>query len=128
MGCYLRHAYFCMSKYKDAVEAYEKGLSLDPNNATMKSALATAEQKASELRTDQGPSRGASHDGGGAGAGGGLGGLGNLAGLAGLAGGGGGGGGGGLDLASMMNNPGLMNMARQMMQSGALSDIMNNPN
>ena len=94
----------------------------------MKSALAAAEQKASELRTDQGPSRGASHDGGAsASAGGGLGGLGNLAGLAGLAGGGGGGG-GGFDLGSLMNNPALMNMARQMMQSGALNDIMNNPN
>ncbi|CAG8603617.1 8820_t:CDS:10, partial [Funneliformis caledonium] len=99
----LGHAYFSVEQYKDAVEAYEKGLSLDPNNPTMKSALATAEQKASELRTDQGPSRGASHDrntrGSGAGAGGGLGGLGAM-----------------------------MNMARQMMQSGALSDIMNNPN
>src|SRR5438309_2350398 len=97
----------------------------------MKSALAAAEQKASELRTDQGPSRGASHDGGarggGGGAGGGLGGLGRLVGLAGLAGAGGGGGGGG-DLASLMNNPALMNMARQMMQSGAFNDIMNNPN
>ena len=93
----------------------------------MKSALATAEQKASELRTDQGPSRGASHDGGSStNAGGGIGGLGNLAGLAGL--GGGGGGGGGFDLGSLMNNPALMNMARQMMQSGAFNDIMNNPN
>src|SRR4051812_17747617 len=101
----------------------------------MKSALATAEQKASELRTDQGPSRGASHDGGtrgGGSAGSGLSGLGNLANLAGLAGlggsGGGGGGGGGFDIASLMSNPALMNMASQMMQSGALNDIMNNPN
>jgi len=97
----------------------------------MKTALAAAEQKASELRTDQGPSRGASHDGndrGGAGAGSGLGGLGNLAGLAGLTGLGGGVGGGGLDIASLMSNPALMSMASQMMQSGALNDIMNNPN
>lgn len=123
-----RHAYYCIGKYKDAVEAYEKGLSLDPDNATMKSALSTAEQKASELRTDQGPSRGVSHDGGtrGGGGGSGLSGLGNLASL--LGGGGGGGGGGGFDIASLMSNPALMNMATQMMQSGALNDIMNNPN
>ncbi|CAG8611493.1 15803_t:CDS:10 [Funneliformis mosseae] len=119
----LGHAYFSVEQYKDAVEAYEKGLSLDPNNPTMKSALATAEQKASELRTDQGPSRGASHDrntrgsGAGAGAGGGLGGLGGLAGLA--------------NLAAMMNMARQMMQAQNIMRGGNppnMDEMMNDPN
>lgn len=43
------------------------------------------------------------------------------------AGRGGGAGGGGPDLASLLNNPALMNMAQQMASSGALNDMMNNP-
>lgn len=56
------------------------------------------------------------------------------------AGGGGGGGGGGIDdvlrslgqggapdLASMMQNPALMNMAQQMMGNGGLENLMRNP-
>jgi hypothetical protein len=31
------------------------------------------------------------------------------------------------DLGSLLNNPALMNMAQQMMQSGALEGLMNNP-
>ncbi|RHZ61886.1 hypothetical protein Glove_345g39 [Diversispora epigaea] len=115
----LGHAYFSIAKYKEAVEAYEKGLSLDPENQTMKSALAAAEQKISELKNED-----TSTDGNGTSGGGGDGGgFGNFPGLAGL-----GGGGGGVDLASLMNNPALMGMARSMMQSGAFNDIMNNPN
>lgn len=34
----------------------------------------------------------------------------------------------GFDFASMMSNPNFMNMASQLMQSGALGDLMNNPN
>jgi small glutamine-rich tetratricopeptide repeat-containing protein alpha len=41
--------------------------------------------------------------------------------------GGAGGAGGGPDLAGLLNNPMLMNMAQQMASSGALNDIMNNP-
>jgi len=41
--------------------------------------------------------------------------------------GGAGGGGGAPDLAGLLNNPMLLNMAQQMAQSGALNDIMNNP-
>ena len=116
-----RHAYFSKNKYKEAIEAYEKGLALDPNNATMKKALANAEQKASEL--GQG-SRGVNSGSRAPSAG--LGGLGNLANLAGL--GGAGESGGGLDFANLMNNPAIMNMASQMMRSGAFNDLLNNPN
>ena len=119
-----RHAYFSKNKYKEAIEAYEKGLSLDPNNTTMKKALANAEQKASEL--GQG-SRGVNSGSRAPSAGlGGLGGLGNLANLAGL--GGAGEGGAGLDFGNLMSNPAIMNMASQMMRSGAFNDLLNNPN
>ncbi|CAG8629161.1 176_t:CDS:2, partial [Dentiscutata erythropus] len=64
----LGHACFSVGKYREAVEAYEKGLSLDPNNPSMKTSLATAEQKASEL-TDKGSSRSTPTSGGGAGLG-----------------------------------------------------------
>lgn len=65
------------------------------------------------------------------GTGGGAPGLGGGAGLAGLAnmfGGGGGGGAGGMpDLASMMNNPMLMQMAQNMMANGGMEELMRNP-
>lgn len=101
------HAYFCLNKYSEAVEAYEKGLELDPNNATLKSSLATAKSKVSSgsvERSAESPSSAA-------------GGLPNF-----------GAGGGMPDLGSLLNNPALMNMAQQMMQSGALDGLMNNPN
>jgi small glutamine-rich tetratricopeptide repeat-containing protein alpha len=58
-----------------------------------------------------------------------AGGMPDLSSLLGAFGGGGapGGAGGGPDLAGLLNNPMLMNMAQQMASSGALNDIMNNP-
>ena len=111
----LGHAYFSVGKYKEAVTAYEKGLALEPNNATMKSSLATARTKARD--NEVAPSARA---GAGAGAGGMPAGFPDLSAL-------GGGAGGMPDLASLMNNPALMNMAQQMMQSGALNSLMSNP-
>lgn len=40
----------------------------------------------------------------------------------------GGGAGGVPDFGALLNNPALMGMAQQMMQSGALDNLMNNPN
>ncbi|KAF9434440.1 hypothetical protein BGZ76_008020 [Entomortierella beljakovae] len=112
----LGHAYFSVGKYNEAVSAYEKGLGLEPNNATMKSSLATARSKARD--NEVAPS--ARSPGGGAG--------GLPAGFPDLSALGGGGGAGGMpDLASLMNNPALMGMAQQMMQSGALNSLMSNP-
>lgn len=105
---FFSHAYFCLNKYEEAVESYEKGLELDPNNATLKSSLATAKSKVntgSVERSAESPSTSP------------AGGLPNL-----------GAGGGMPDLGSLLNNPALMNMAQQMMQSGALDGLMNNPN
>ncbi|KAK3836913.1 MAG: hypothetical protein JOS17DRAFT_680579 [Linnemannia elongata] len=112
----LGHAYFSVGKYKEAVTAYEKGLTLEPNNATMKSSLATARTKARDNEVT--PS--ARSGGAGAGAGGMPAGFPDLSAL-------GGGAGGMPDLASLMANPALMNMAQQMMQSGALNSLMSNP-
>lgn len=95
------HALFCQQKYQEAVDAYEKGLQLDPENATIKQSLATAKAKIGSV--DRSAGAGGS-DAGAAGAG------------------------GMPDLGSLLNNPALMNMAQQMMQSGALDQLMNNPN
>ncbi|KAF9145845.1 hypothetical protein BG015_011775 [Linnemannia schmuckeri] len=100
----------------EAVTAYEKGLTLEPNNATMKSSLATARTKARDNEVTPSPRSG----GAGAGAGGMPAGFPDLSAL-------GGGAGGMPDLASLMANPALMNMAQQMMQSGALNSLMSNP-
>lgn len=52
----------------------------------------------------------------------------DLSALAGMLGGGAGGGGGGMpDLASMMQNPQIMAMANQFMQSGGMDRMMQNP-
>ncbi len=57
-----------------------------------------------------------------------AGGLGGLAdSLRNLGGGGAGGAGGMPDLASMMNNPAMMQMAQQMMANGGLERVMSNP-
>lgn len=99
----ISHAYFCLNKFNDAVDAYKKGLELDPENATLKNSLATATAKANassvERSAEPSPASG----------------LPNL------------GAGGMPDLGSLLNNPALMNMAQQMMQSGALEGLMNNP-
>ena len=52
----------------------------------------------------------------------------DLSSLMGMLGGAAGGGGGGMpDIASLMNNPQMMAMAQNLMQSGALEGLMSNP-
>jgi hypothetical protein len=96
-----------LNKFEDAVEAYEKGLELDPNNATLKSSLATAKAKANSGSVERSAAPESSAAGG----------LPNFGGAGGMP-----------DLGSLLNNPALMNMAQQMMQSGALDNLMSNPN
>lgn len=87
-------------------------MELDPENATLKSSLATAKSKANtssvaatgERSVPSAPA-------------GGIPGMPDLGGAGGMP-----------DLGSLLNNPALMNMAQQMMQSGALDNLMNNPN
>lgn len=105
------HAYFSLGRYSEAAKAYEKAVELDPGNASLKSSLSTARSRASESEDGQ-TSRdvGASSPPP-------AGGANPFAGLAGLAGlGGGAGGAGGMpDIASLLQNPQLMQMAQQMM-------------
>jgi tetratricopeptide (TPR) repeat protein len=104
----ISNAYFGLNKYEEAAEAYENGLKLDPANVTLKNSLASAKSKMAgnssvERAAEPTPAAG---------------GMPNF----------GGGAGGMPDLGSLLNNPALMNMAQQMMQSGALDGLMNNPN
>ncbi|BGP41563.1 Small glutamine-rich tetratricopeptide repeat-containing protein 2 [Rhodotorula kratochvilovae] len=100
----LGHALFSLGEYAEAVEAYEKGLELDPSNATMKSSLATARSRlpAGEKKDGEDAAEGSVSRSGapaaGAGAGPGAGGIPGFPGM----------GGGMPDLASMMNNPAIV--------------------
>lgn len=83
-------------------------MELDPENATLKSSLATAKAKANANSVERSAEPSSS-------------GMPDLSAL-------GGGAGGMPDLGALLNNPALMGMAQQMMQSGALDNLMNNPN
>ena len=110
-----RHAYFSLGRYTEAVESYEKGVELDPTNASMKASLATAKSRLGDEDTSDVTSERES-------------GVTSpppstnpLAGLM------GGAGGGMPDLSSIMNNPQMMAMAQQMMQGGGMERLMSNP-
>lgn len=99
-------ALYSLGDFSEAVDAYEKGLKLDPTNATMKQQLQAAKDKAkssSSSVADAAPA--ATAPGGG--------------GLPGL---------GGLDFNSIMGNPAFAQMAQQVMQNPEmLNSMMNNP-
>ena len=100
----LGHALFSSGDVKGSVQAYERGLEREPGNTNMQQALNVAKAK---LKEQEPVARSE-----GAAAGAGAGGMPDLSALAGLMGGGGaGGGGGGMpDLASLMQNPQMMQM------------------
>ena len=123
MGC--SHAQYSIGDYKSATDAFRRGLEIDPSNAGLKTSLENAEARLESDKPEVTPVPRASPVGGAAA--GGLGGLADaLGGLGGL-GGGGGGGSGMPDLASLMNNPMMMQMAQQMMANGGLERLMSNP-
>ncbi|KAI0374511.1 hypothetical protein BV20DRAFT_961700 [Pilatotrama ljubarskyi] len=141
----LGHAHYSLGEYKDAAAAFRRGLEIDPQNASLKAGLQNAEARIipDENTYDDMPPLEPAPDRGGAGAGVGAGaGAGGAAGMAGMAemlrnmgmgggagaGAGGAGGAGGMpDLASLMSNPMMMQMAQQMMQNGGLERLMQNP-
>jgi small glutamine-rich tetratricopeptide repeat-containing protein alpha len=93
---------------------------VDPNNANLKTNLENAKARLPAIDRSTSPTGGA----------GGAGGMPDLSALAGMFGGGGagrGGGGGMPDLASLMQNPQLMQMAQNMMADGGLERMMQNP-
>ncbi|KAI0047823.1 TPR-like protein [Auriscalpium vulgare] len=120
----LGHAQYSVADYNAAAAAFRRGLELDPSNASLKSGLQNSEAR---IESDEpaavSPPRAASPPG--AGAAGGMGGLADM--LQGLGGGAGGAGGGMPDIASLMNNPMMMQMAQQMMANGGMERLMQNP-
>ncbi len=119
MHCH-RHAQYSLADYKAAASAFERGLELDPANASFKSGLSNAKARIVPDDDDDAPADAAPAAGG----------LGNMSGMADMLrgmGGGAGGGGGMPDLASLMNNPQMMSMAQQMMANGGLANLMQNP-
>ncbi|KIK26557.1 hypothetical protein PISMIDRAFT_261897 [Pisolithus microcarpus 441] len=139
----LGHAHYTLGNYRAAADAFQKGTELDPTNENLKSGLKSALERVSDddsppplIPEDQlRPSSPSSASTRGAGGRTSTGGLPNMAGLAdmfrsmgGAGGAGGAGPGGGMpDLASMMNNPMMMQMAQQLMANGGLEQMMSNP-
>ena len=115
-----RHARYSIGDYAAAADAYRRGLELEPNNAAMQDGLRNSEARPTDAARDMATL--------GAAPAGGLGGLADtLRNLGGGGAGGAGGAGGMPDLASMMNNPAMMQMAQQMMANGGLERVMSNP-
>ncbi|KAG1754980.1 TPR-like protein [Suillus paluster] len=128
----LGNAHYTLGDYKAAASAFKKGVELDPTNANLKSGLQNATDRIpSEDDDDDGPpplvpegdipmSNVSSNARGDAGAGG-LGGMAdifrNMGGAGGMP-----------DLAGLMNNPMMMQMAQQMMANGGMERLMSNPN
>ena len=131
-------ARYALGDAKGSMEAYQKGIDYEGNGGSdaMKKGLETATRKVEELDAsatmddDGGLQEGGAARGPAAG---GAGGMPDLAGLASMLGGGGGGGSGGPgaggpDLGSIMNNPMLAGMARNLMSNPQLmSNLMSNP-
>jgi small glutamine-rich tetratricopeptide repeat-containing protein alpha len=109
-----RHAHYSLGDYEPAASAFQKGLDIEPTNANLRNGRENALARISDTAADPEPAAapGGNFDdvlrslGGGAGGGTGL---------------------GGLDLAGMMQNPAIMNMAQQMMGNGGLENLMRNP-
>lgn len=105
----LGKAYMALGEPEEAIVAFEKALELGPNDVNIKSSLEAARRAASGdndesviEQTTQSSSSSSSRSSG----------MPNL---------------GGLDFSSMLNNPQFMTMAQQMMQSGALKDMLKDP-
>lgn len=133
----LGHALYSMGDYGEAAHAYSRGLDNDPGNKNMAEGLKQARLRAKEAgQAIPGEEEGEGEDdavsaGAGPSRGAGAGGMPDLSALAGLMGGMGGGGGGGAggmpDIASLLQNPAMMQMAQQMMGNGGLEKLMENP-
>ncbi|KAI0257318.1 hypothetical protein BJV78DRAFT_1116510 [Lactifluus subvellereus] len=119
----LGHAHYCIGDYAGAAAAYRRGLELEPNNAAMKTGLQNSESRiVSDGGGDSPSSRVASSDSRPETDSGGLAGMADA-----LRNMGGAGAGGMPDLAGMMNNPAMMQMAQQMMANGGMERLMSNP-
>ncbi|GJJ09537.1 hypothetical protein Clacol_003760 [Clathrus columnatus] len=119
----LGHAHFCLEDYVASASAFRRGLELDPNNSNFKAGLEQAEARMSndtavslEEDTSNAPTSGGLPD------------LSSLASMLGGGGGGGNGGGGGMpDIAGMLSNPAVRQMAQNLMANGGMERLMQNP-
>jgi len=121
----LGHARYSIGDYAAAADAYRRGLELEPGNATMKTGLQNSESKTAGAAGDATPASAVSSNPQTDPGPGGLGGLADT--LRNMGGGGDGGAGGMPDIASLMNNPAMMQMAQQMMANGGMERLMSNP-
>lgn len=96
----LGKAHLALGEPEEAVVAFEKAVELDPKDMNLKTSLEAARRAASG-DSDDGIAVNDTADK-----------MPNL---------------GGMDFGSMMNNPQFMSMAQQMMQSGALNDMLKDP-
>jgi small glutamine-rich tetratricopeptide repeat-containing protein alpha len=123
-------AKFALGDAKGSMEAYQKGIEAEGNGGSeaMRKGFETAKRKVEEEGGDSEEELESSRDPM-AGMGGGAGGMPDLSSLAGMFGGGGGAGGGGMpDMASLMNNPMMRQMAQNLMSNPeAMSGLLNNP-
>lgn len=117
----LGHAYFGKGDLAGAKRAYESGIKVDPTSEIMKRGLETSSKK---LEEQGGAATRSAAPAAGAGAGTGAGGMPDLSALAGMFGGGGG---GMPDMSAITSNPAFMSMAQNLMSSGALDGLLQNP-
>ncbi|UJR27779.1 hypothetical protein I4U23_009051 [Adineta vaga] len=118
--------YLSLDKVHEALDAYKKAQTLEPNNETYKQSIRICEDRLI----------GAPGGAAAAGAAGGpnlqsmfgslLGGMGGMGGMSGMGGMGGVGAAGGPDMMSFFNNPSLMNMAMQFVQNPQVQGLMAN--
>ncbi|PVU84679.1 hypothetical protein BB559_007152 [Furculomyces boomerangus] len=97
----LGHSYYGQGDYENASKAYKDALELDKSNTSIQSFIDSCESKLSQLGKKG--STGPANRGAGAGAG------------------------GMPDLSSLLNNPALASMAQNLMKSGAMDQILKNP-
>jgi len=116
----LGHAHYSLGDYTSAADAFKRGLDVDPSNANLKSGLQNAEARSEPTSSSAAADRSVPAA---TGAPPGMGGLADL-----LGGMGGGSGAGGMpDMASLLQNPMMMEMAQKMMANGGMDRMMQNP-
>lgn len=119
----LGHALFSSGRFEEAVEAYQQGVEVDPTNEVLKKGLAASKEQVSSSSSSAPSSSAAGSStrdavSSPAGADAGAGGFPDF----------GGGAGGMPDLAAMMNNPMIAQMAQNLMSNpDSLASLMNNP-
>lgn len=122
-------ALYALGDARGSMEAYQKGIDSEGNGGSdaMKRGYETAKKRVEEEEGDDELESARSGPGAGGAGGGGLPDLGALAGM--FGGGGGGGGGGGMpDIAGLMNNPMMRQMAQNLMSNPEMmNNLMNNP-